>query len=172
MMFWRVAFWVIFGATGVVYGVMLLDTLPTISEGAAGLLPFDLRPMGYTTAEAQAFVDHLTVEARATYLGKQHLLDSVFPALLCLSMFGAFSMLVSHRGLRWGLIALAFGAALADYTENARVARMLSEDGMLTADLVSAASLATVTKSILNTIAMVALLVAVGAAVFSKRKTR
>lgn len=169
---WRAAYWVVFTATGIVYGIMLIGTLPAISDGAAGLVPFDMRPMGYSTAEAQTFLDSLTDDARTLYLGTQHLLDSVFPALFGISLFGAFFALVPHRGLRWALILVALCAVVADYVENARVARMLLYDGAVPTEIVSAASLATVTKSILNTIAMVSLFVAVGFAISERWRAR
>jgi len=64
------------------------------------------------------------------------------------------------------------GAVAADYVENVRIARMLSHNGVLPTEIVSAASLATVTKSILNTIAMVSLFIAVGFAFSVKRRAR
>jgi len=171
-MSWRAAYWVVFVATGIVYATMIFGTLSAISDGAAGLMPFDMRPMGYATADAQTFLDSLTDEARSLYLGPQRLLDTAFPALFGISLFGAFFVLVPHRGLRWGLIFVTVGAVAADYVENVRIARMLSHNGVLPTEIVSAASLATVTKSILNTIAMVSLFIAVGFAFSVKRRAR
>ncbi len=172
MTVWRFLYWVIFTATGVVYGIMIFSTLPAISEGAAGLMPFDMRPFGYTSTEAQAFLDALTEEARAAYLGPQRRLDSVFPALFGLSLIGAYIVLIPRRDLRRGLILVAIGAVAADYVENARVALMLSHDGVVPGAVVSAASQATVIKSILNAIATLSFLAALGLAVMAKRKSR
>ena len=172
MTLWRALYWCVFAATGVVYAIMLLGTLPAISEGAAGLIPFDMRPFGYSTADAQTFLDSLTDDARASYLGPQRLLDSVFPALYGLSLIGAFRVLIANRSLRRALILVAVCAALADYVENIRVARMLLHDGLVPATLVSAASQATVIKSVLNTITTVSLFIAAGIAVVSKWKSR
>ena len=172
MTVWRILYWGVFTATGIVYGTMVFGTLPAISEGAAGLVPFDMRPFGYSTADAQTFLDALTDDSRATYLGLQRRLDSVFPALFGISLFGAFFALVPHRGLRWVLILVAFCAVTADYVENVRIARMLLHDGLVPAAIVSAASHATVTKSILNAIAMVSFLAAVGFTITEKWRSR
>jgi len=171
-MSWRILYWSVFIATGVVYGTMVFGTLPAISKGAAGLMPFDMRPFGYSTADAQTFLDALTDKALALYLGPQHLLDTVFPALFGLSLFGAFLVFVPHRGLRWALILVTLFAVTADYVENARVARMLTHKGLVPGAIVSAASQATVAKSILNTIAMMSLFAALGFAILRKRKAR
>ena len=96
----------------------------------------------------------------------------MFPALFGVSLIGAYGRLVPHQWLRWGLIVVAVCAVAADYVENIRVARMLADVGVVPGGLVSAASAATVTKSILNTIAMLSLFIAVGVAIATRRRGR
>ena len=50
------AFWVVFAAMVLVYCAMVLWSLPIIMKDANGLMPFDLRPGGYTTEDARAFL--------------------------------------------------------------------------------------------------------------------
>ena len=52
----RVLFWTCFAAAMAIYIAMILWSLPVITEAAGGLAPFDMRPFGYTLADAQAFL--------------------------------------------------------------------------------------------------------------------
>jgi hypothetical protein len=141
----------------VVYSAMILGTLPAISRGAGGQIPFDMRPFGYSTLQARDFLGALTDEARDIYVGPQRYLDLVFPALLGVAMAGVFLAYVPQRGLRRALILLALCAVFADYVENLRVARMLAHDGPVPEILVTSASQATVAKAILTGSSLVAL---------------
>lgn len=145
------------------YGVMVAWSLPVIAAAAGGLMPFDMRPGGYSFAEAKAFLAALSADGRAFYLGVQHRLDTAYPAMLAVVLaLGGFG-LAGVGARRWlaRLIALAamIGAA-ADYLENRAVAAMLNAgpDG-LAPDMVAFASRWTLLKSGATTVAMVLLLV-------------
>ena len=159
-MTWRPAYWIVFACALGVYGTMLGWTLPAISAAAGGLVPFDMRPGGYTGDEARQFLAALSAEGRAIYLGPQHKLDLVYPALLAVVLIGAARALVPARGLTQVLIAAALVGAGADYLENARVAGLLTYDGEVTDSMVAAASQATLIKSGATTLAMCGVLVA------------
>ncbi|MCF6233636.1 MAG: hypothetical protein L3J36_11160 [Rhodobacteraceae bacterium] len=158
-MSFRRAYWLVFALMLTVYGAMVFWTLPAISEGAGGMMAFDLRPTGYTVAEARAFLDSLSDEARAIYLGPQRMLDMAYPALLGLVLGGALWSLVTYSMLRWVLIFVVGGSVLADYYENFLVAQMLVENETASDALISNASRATIAKSALAGAAMVALLI-------------
>lgn len=153
----RVLFWVVVLATGGVYLVMVLWSLPKISGMSGGLLPFDLRPMGYSVKEARALLAALDDPARAFYRDVQHRLDLFFPGLLALSLSLSFLRLAPRR---WALAlsAVMIAAAGFDYAENAAVAGLLSAQAPTDAAIL-AASRFTVMKSVLVTFGMVALLV-------------
>lgn len=153
-----IVFSVSFAAGAAIYAAMVGWSLPAIQSGAAGLAPFDLRPAGYSAAEAQAFVDALTPEARALYLGSQHWLDTFYPGLLGLMLFSGIVLLAPFRW-RWILSLSAIPGTVSDWIENLLVARMLRQEGPLPAELVDAASLATVIKSACTTIALLLLLI-------------
>jgi len=152
----RVAYWVVFVAALAIYGAMVGWTLPAISRDAAGLVPFDMRPMGYSVAEARAFLTALDEEGRALYLGPQHALDLLYPALLAVVLIGAVRVLIGPLWLRWGLSLLALGGMVADYLENARVGVMLREDGAVSDAMITAASRATQAKAGLTSVVMLA----------------
>lgn len=160
-------FWVSLVAAMAVYGVMLLWTLPAISQAAGGLMPFDMRPGGYTFAEAQAFLAALTPEGRHLYLTAQHRLDTAYPLLLAVALGSGLVWLapaVLGRA-RWLLAILPVPGALFDYLENLMVGGMLRLDG-IDSEGVGAASLFTLLKSAFTGLAMtVFLALAVYAAV-------
>lgn len=153
----RGLFWALFALMAGVYGAMLFWSLPRLQGFSGGLLPFDLRPGGYSLAEAQALLAAMGAEGRDYYLGVQQTLDSAYPALYAVVMVLAFRALAPlwwGRGL--GLLALT-GAGF-DYLENARVAAMLRLPPEAVSDaMVAAASQATVAKSVAVAAALVSL---------------
>lgn len=155
-------------ATAIVYLLMLFWSLPGIAEHAGGLMPFDLRPTGYSVADAKAFLGALGPEGRALYLGPQAWLDLLFPALV------ALTFILSFKGLRAGAIGYVGSlAALAgsgfDYAENAAVRGLLLNPP--TDDAIHWASRMTQLKSTGITIASL-VLIAVLAMWFKRRFSR
>lgn len=157
----RIAFLLLLAATLAVYGVMALWSLPRISAVAGGLAPFDMRPAGYTFAEARAFIAALPAPEVTFYLAVQQKLDLAYPALLAATLFFAIAALLPARlgGWRWLVALIAIPGSVFDYLENAAVAAMLRSgaDG-LDPQLVQAASRWTLLKSGFTTAAMVLLL--------------
>ena len=155
----RLAFWGLFALMSAVYATMVFWSLPRLSAMAGGVQMFDLRPMGYSFDEAQAILAALGDVGIQFYVQVQHKLDTVYPALLALTLIWAFQALFRRRAAQV-LSVLAAGAAACDYSENARVATMLKAgaDGIDNA-MVEAASFWTIAKSGLTTIALIALLV-------------
>ena len=100
------------------YALLILYLAPQLSAQSSGL-PFDLRALGYTLAEAKAYLAALTPQGTSLYLGPIRLNDTVFPILftatLCLPL--------RRLGDWWFLPALAYG--LFDLAENLAVARLL-----------------------------------------------
>lgn len=144
----RTGYWLLTGLTLALYLVMVVWTLPAIQAAAAGLRPFDLRPMGYSADEAQRFLNALSDEGRAMYAGTQHRLDFAFPGLLAVwSIWTLVKLLPRWLALGFGLVAL-IGAG-ADYAENARVAALLTGFDPQTA---MAASHMSVLKSVCATL--------------------
>jgi hypothetical protein len=156
----RVAFWALFAVTAVIYLVMILWSLPKISAAAGGVMPFDMRPLGYSFEEAQTFLGALTPEGSAFYLNVQHRLDTAYPALLTATLFFAIRALAPGAGALQTLLALvALPGAVFDYLENISVTAMLNAGRSgLTPELVARASLWTLLKSVFTTIAMLLLL--------------
>lgn len=157
MMSWRSAYWLCVLAALSVYAAMVLWTLPTIAREAGGLPAFDLRPFGYSEAEARAFLTALSAEGRALYTGPQRVLDLFYPALLGISLIGPVLWLVQSGLWRAVFIGVILSATASDYLENYLVAGLLAGD--IQAHAIFAASRMTMLKSALDSCAFVIVLV-------------
>jgi hypothetical protein len=153
----RILFWTVILATGSIYLAMLLWSLPELARMAGGLRPFDMRPTGYSTAEARAFLAALDEEGRTFYRQVQHGLDFAFPGLFALSLILGFQRLAS-RPVAMVLSAIAIASAGFDWAENAAVAGLLATPDPTDA-AIAMASRMTVMKSALVTLAMTAMLI-------------
>lgn len=153
----RLMYWLIVAATAAVYAAMALWSLPMIAGEAGGLAPFDLRPLGYSEAEARAFLDRLSAEGRDHYLTVQRRLDLAFPALLAAALAWT-ALRLPPRGwhaVRWLVVAGAIGGMVADYAENAAVATMLATSpDAVTGETIAAASRWTRLKTLGATVAL------------------
>ena len=141
-----------------IYLVMVLGTLKHLTDLAV-LLPFDLRPTGYSQVDAAMLLEALGVAGRQYYLTRQIPLDTLYPALLALTLIST----LRWRSVRFGPslmtrigVPLAILAATFDYLENLGIGLMLLVGAEPT--LVQAASTATMLKSALTTAAMLAVL--------------
>ncbi len=155
---WKI-YWVVVAATVTNYLIMVLWSLPLVSEMVGGAVPFDMRPGGYSFGDARVFLTEITDTGRDFYLNTQHLLDLFYPTLFAITVAIPLIHLVP-RYWGWILAVLAIAAGVFDHLENGAVAVMLRvEPDALTEAMVSTASNWTLAKSISTTIASVALLV-------------
>ena len=166
----RLIFWVIFAITMGVYLTMALWSIPYIVSEANGLMPFDLRFIGYGFDDAAFFLEAISDEGRQFYLTVQHSLDGAYPGLMAVTLVMAFKSL--FQGVtRYVVSAFAVLAAVFDYLENAAVAGMLNSALIdVTPDVVAIADTWTVLKSATATVAFSAVLVGLVMAWISKRK--
>ena len=155
---WKV-YWVVVAATVANYLIMILWSLPQVSEMAGGGVPFDMRPGGYSLDDALEFLIAITDTGRDFYLNTQQLLDSFYPTLFAATVAIALTHLLP-RYWGWALATIAILAGGFDYLENSAVAAMLRvEPDALTQAMVSTASNWTLAKSVSTTIASLALLI-------------
>ena len=154
-----------------IYLVMVLGTLRYLTD-LAMVPPFDLRPTGYSPADAAVLLNALGETGRQFYLTRQIPLDTLYPALLALTLISTLRWLAAKFGptliTRIG-VPLAILAATFDYLENLGIGLMLLVGAEPT--LVQAASTATMLKSALTTAAMLAV-VATLASVLLRRMSR
>ena len=131
-----------------------------------------MRPFGYTFEQAKSLLACLGEGGRLYYRETQQGLDSIFPALIFVTVSGWQIVLagkLARIGMRlpvW-LVALAIAinlvGAIADYSENGAVRQMLlaGPDG-LTRLMVDRANPATLAKSVLNATSLTLLLCLAG----------
>ena len=153
---------VVFGlAAVIVYLVMTRVTLAHLAD-ASGVLPFDLRPLGYSPKDAAELLGGLGEAGRRYYLSRQIPLDTLYPALLALTLGSAMcwfgARLPKGRMVVTG-ISLSVLTAIADYTENLGVALMILGWPDVPDLLVRATSVASTTKAISTTAAVGILIV-------------
>lgn len=160
----RILYLTALGAMLAVYAAMVFWTVPAITREANGLLPFDLRPGGYSFSEAQAFLRALSDAGRAIYLGPQRTLDLVYPALLATVLVWSIRAQAQAIGQRLarglqvlGMVAAGLGM-VSDYMENHAVTQMLRMGDNADRAMAAAASGWTVAKSAATSIAMLVLL--------------
>lgn len=112
----------ILAITALNFAMMAFYTTPILLSAADGQLPFDLRATGYSAADAVSYVAALSDSGKQLYLTTQTMLDTIFPALLALSL-----MLTLYRlAPQWPALFLTpVAGALFDYYENAAVREIL-----------------------------------------------
>ena len=150
-----VLFWALFVVAGAIYFTMMWVTLPVLLAEAGGLRPLDFRPFGYSHAEVQTYLNALSEQGVATYVGLQQQLDMVYPAILAATFIVGFRALFS-RGPARLLSVVALIGAMADYAENALVWAILTQP--VTVAEVNLASAFTVVKSGAGTICLLVLI--------------
>lgn len=143
-----------------IYLIMITVTLAHI-EAVSGHRPFDMRPIGYSPQDAAALLEGLGVEGRQYYLQRQIPLDALYPALLALTLIFAmrwFGKRIANEKLVGVGIILSVGAALCDYAENLGIVVMIQSWPDLSDALVYASSAASISKSVLTTLAFICLM--------------
>lgn len=128
--------------------VLIFHLAPLLSAQTANGIPFDLRPLGYSVAEARAYLAGFTPAGTALYLGPIRLTDTLFPVLLTATLW----LPLIGRGQLWFLPALAYG--LSDLGENLATARLLNIGTQVQAEAVALASGFTQAKFLTLTIAV------------------
>ena len=146
-------------ATGF-YLLMIFVTLAHI-ETLSGLRPFDMRPGGYSAELANSLINDLGSSGRRYYLTRQIPLDLVYPSLMALTLVSLLKWLgsrdVSQKLVRIGTW-FSIAAAIADYLENAGICFMILSWPEISANTVLAASVASIVKSGLTTVAVLTVL--------------
>jgi len=143
---WKI-YWLVVAATVTNYLIMVLWSLPLISEMADGAVPFDMRPGGYSVEDSRLFLTVISDQGRDFYLNTQQLLDFLYPTLFSITVAIALVHLLP-RYWGWTLAILAIAAGVFDHLENRAVAVMLRlQPDALTENMVHTASNWTLAKS-------------------------
>jgi hypothetical protein len=139
----RLAWLALLAATAAAYGWVVFGVGPALIAAGEGLQPFDLRPFGYTRADAAVYLDRIGAAGRAWYAGHVIPADLVFAALFAAAM-GATALRLGG-GVAVALIAALPG--LCDLAETLTLGRLVVQDpAALDPRLVARASVLTQAK--------------------------
>ena len=90
-----------------IYLLMINVTLAHI-EMVSGHVPFDMRPFGYGPTEATTLLEALGMEGRKYYLSHQIPLDTLYPAILALTLIATIcwfgQRIPNTKLLRFGVV--------------------------------------------------------------------
>lgn len=149
--------------------VMVMGPLAKLTAYAGGLQPFDLRPFGYSQAEAIAFMAAIGDGARNYYVNFQiKLFDTPFVAINALAQMAALWWLTKPGRIalpsvgRIILVVLPIVGAWFDYAENGALREVLRAGAEVTEAMVASASTMTVLKSAMQTLIDVLIVVFAG----------
>jgi hypothetical protein len=156
---WKI--WLFFLAVSQsLYVLMLSFTIPFIRAEAGNHEIFDLRPFGYSVADARDFLSHLSQAGHAMYTRVQLPLDFVFPLSLAAMLSCSWILLnrlnlkvqdktpeMKTGGILTAAAAFPFFVMFCDYSENCLIALMLHSVPDRIAVLAPVASVFSVMKS-------------------------
>lgn len=149
-----------------VYGLMLLYTIPNIVAYAPDMVLFDLSPLGYSYEYSNNLLLTLGDEGRDLYLYTQLPLDFIYPALFSVSCSLFLSWLLSKSQQQdsklHSLALIPLLAGLFDYFENICIIRILSSYPDISESQVEIASMMTILKSGFTTAFFIVLIFACG----------
>lgn len=159
----RLVNWLVPLAALASYLVLILLLAPRLSAESAGLLPFDLRALGYSGDAARAYLTALTPAGAALYLGPIRLNDTIFPILF------ALTLCLPLRRWHWGFTLPALAYGLADLGENWAVARLIRTGPAVDDASVALAAHLTQAKFALAAVAMILALAGLLAPLWRRR---
>lgn len=147
--------------TQIVYGIMLLFSIPKILEYSNGMKILDLMPTGYNAEYTQKLFETLGERGREIYLFQQIPLDLIYPGLFAIS----FSLLLtfifrksfSKENIIQKTTILPIFAGFFDYMENFGIIIMLSIYPDFQVWIVNTTSIFSIIKSVLTTFVFVLL---------------
>lgn len=139
-----------------VYLLMILYSIPLVSEYAPEMMLFDVSPAGYTYDYAVSLLTQLGTEGRGLYLSLQLPLDFVYPLSFAISHALIICWLLDKSGVTSPFASYAcllpVIGCLFDYSENIAISSMLSNYPNITERIVQLSSTLTISKSIIVTV--------------------
>lgn len=153
----------LFILTNIVYGLMLLFTIPKVMEHSSGLKLLDMMPMGYTAEYAETLFNTLGPEGREAYLYNQIPVDMIYPFLFgisyCLILAYFLNKLNNLKTPFLYLCFLPLIAGIADYLENFGIISLLNNYPDVSNTIVTFTNSFSLIKSSSTTLYFVVLLI-------------
>lgn len=162
--------------TWIVYGYMLLYSLPHLIELANQMKPLDVLPLGYSSDYVRSLFLALGESGRQFYLLRQIPIDMVYPALFVVtySSLTFYGLRKAGTSESWAtrLSLIPVFAGICDYMENLGIIVMLRSFPDISSSLATITNCFSVGKAGLTTVFWIVLLYALVAAVFKVTRRR
>lgn len=147
----------------IIYGIMLIITIPEVMQHSGGMKILDMMPAGYDAQYVRSLFNTLGTAGRDLYLYHQLPLDLVYPALFgvssCLVLAYFLNKLEKLDSWLLYLCFLPLFSGLFDYGENIGIISMLIDYPSISVFQIQVTSVFTVLKSVLTTIYFLILII-------------
>ncbi|NOQ70694.1 MAG: hypothetical protein GQ574_01760 [Crocinitomix sp.] len=149
-------------ATYSVYAIMILITIPNLTNYSDVLTILDLKPSGYTQEYVINLFQNLGENGRAYYLHYQLPIDFLYPLFFAISGFLTLFYFISKLKLsqsfwKW-LNYLPIIAGIADYLENFGIIQLLASFPKINEAMVMTTSCFSIVKSAATTLYFLSLI--------------
>lgn len=145
--------------TTVLYLVLMLGTIPHLTELAQGQAILDAVPFGYDTAYVKSLFTSLSEQGRNFYIFVQLPLDFIYPPLLGYTGYLLIrASKIKYAALRRVLYLFPIFAFVFDYLENIGVFVLLQSFPKLLTSAVSFTSVMSIAKSVTVSLTLLTLL--------------
>ncbi len=155
----------LFVITQIIYGFMLLYTIPNVMNHANGMKLLDMQPTGYNAEYAKNLFDNLGAIGREAYLFRQIPVDMIYPLLFAVTysllLTFLFKKSFNPKSKINGLSLIPIVGGLFDYLENVGIIIMLSIYPIFSESLANITNVFSVLKSIFITLFFVLLVVGI-----------
>lgn len=162
--------------TQIVYGTMLLWSIPNILKYSHGMKILDLMPTGYGAQYVQKLFETLGERGRDVYLFQQIPLDLVYPVLFAISFSLLLTYLFRKSFFKENIIQktniLPLFAALFDYVENFGIIIMLNMYPASKVWVINTISIFSILKSVSTTFIFILLLLGLILLLMKKIKSK
>lgn len=169
---------VLFILTNVVYGFMLMVTIPKTMEFSNGMKLLDMLPTGYNHNYVNELFKTLGENGRETYLTNQIPVDMIYPFLFgltyCLLLAYLLKKMNKLKSPFTYLCLLPIIAGIADYLENIGIITMLNSYPDFTPIATKTTNIFTILKSSSTTVfflVLIIMLISLGFKAIVRKKT-
>ena len=153
--------------TQIVYGLILLVSIPEVLQYSKGMKILDLMPAGYSAEYVEQLFIALGETGRGVYLWQQIPLDMIYPGLFALTyttlLVFLFKKTFSPANKIQKVALLPIFAGFFDYLENIGIIVMLNIYPNFHAWLANLTNIFSVAKSFFTTITFILIFVGLGA---------
>ena len=165
-----------FIVTHIIYGIMLVFTIPKVMQYSGGMKILDMLPTGYSANYVQELFAALGEVGRSTYLFQQIPLDLFYPGLFGITYTLLLTLIfktIFQKENKFRILSLTpvFAGAF-DYLENAGIIIMLTIYPTFKPWLASLTNIFSVLKSFSITFVFIVLIIAIIVLISQKIRNR